>query len=173
MRDFPEIKIDQSTQVIFYHVGLTFYAAHSFEKCLLGMLTGLYVVENLPNWRENYLKESINLNALPLGKLLKKAKNSYSFEPEVVQMLELALEKRNLFIHHYLTDSFGLLSDPRGHKKVIEDLVEFAILFRKADDLIEPISYQLMLKGGMTEKQISMYAKRNAAEQLKANGIQP
>ena len=169
MRDLPKIVIDDSAKEVFFHIGLTLYAAQSFEKCLLGMLTGLYVVENLPNWRENYLKETDNLNSLPLGKLLKRARNSVSFDHEVDSTLQLALKQRNLFVHQYLCESFGLLSDRRGHQKVIDEVIEFRNLFRKADDMIEPLSWQLMLKSGMTEQQISRYAHRSADAQLRGN----
>ncbi len=158
MRNVPMILVDESAKEVFFHIGLTLYAAQSFEKCLLGMLYGLYVVENLPNWRENYLKETENLNSLTLGKLLARARESVSFDQEVDTTLQLALKQRNRFIHNYYEESFGLLSDRRGHKKAIAELIELQKLFRKADDAIEPLSWELMKKGGMKEQQISNYA---------------
>lgn len=160
MRDAPKIVIDDSSKEVFFHIGLTLYAAQSFEKCLLGMLYGLYVIENLPNWRENYLKETENLNSLTLGRLLAKARESVSFDQEVDSTLQLALKQRNRFIHNYYEESFGLLSDRRGHKRLIEDLIGLQKLFRKADDMIEPLSWELMKRAGMSEQQISTYAHR-------------
>lgn len=159
-RNVPMVIIDDSSKEVFFHIGLTLYAAQSFEKCLLGMLYGLYVVENLPNWRENYMKETGVLNSLTLGKLLTKARESVSFDQEVDSTLQLALKKRNQFIHNYYEESFGQLSDRRGHKRLINELIELQKLFRKADDKIEPLSWELMKKAGMTEQQISMYAHR-------------
>lgn len=161
MRNVPMVEINESSKEVFFHIGLTLYAAQSFEKCLLGMLYGLYVVENLPNWRENYLKETENLNSLTLGKLLTKARESVSFDKEVDSILQLALKQRNRFIHNYYEESFGQLSDRRGHKRLIEKLVELQKLFRKADDLIEPLSWELMKKAGMTEQQIFKYAHQS------------
>jgi hypothetical protein len=161
VRDVPKIVIDDSAKEVFFQIGLTLYAAQSFEKCLLGMLYGLYVVENLPNWRENYLKETENLNSLTLGKLLAKARKSVSFGQGVDPILQLALKERNRFIHNYYEESFALLSDRRGHKKAIAELIELQKLFRKADDTIEPLSWELMKKAGMTDQQISIYAHRS------------
>ena len=68
--------------------------------------------------------------------------------------------------------SYTLIQTPsnpgyhRGHKKLVDDLTELRNLFRKADDIIEPLSYRLMLKGGMTEQQISMYVHRGVQTQL-------
>lgn len=158
-KKMPMIVVDDSAKVVFMHIGLTLYAAQSFEQCLLGMLYGLYVNET-PNWRVNYLKETANLNALTLGKLLAKARKSISFDSEVDSTLQLALRQRNRFVHNFYPESFGLMTDRSGHKKVIDELVELRNLFRKADDMIEPLSYQLMLNAGMTEEQISKYAHR-------------
>ncbi len=171
MRNVPMVVVDESSKEVFFHIGLTLYAAQSFEKCLLGMLYGLYVFENLPNWRENYIKETENLNSLTLGKLLAKARMSVSFDKEVHSTLQLAWKQRNRFIHNYYDDSFGLLTDSRCHRKLVEELIELQKLFRKADDIIEPLSWQLMLKGGMTEQQISMYAHRLVDRQLRGNGL--
>lgn len=165
MRDLPEIVIDDSAKAVFMHIGLTLYAAQSFEKCLLGMLYGLYVNET-PSWRQNYLKATENLNSLTLGKMLAKARATISFDQEIDSTLQLALKQRNRFVHDFYQDSFALLTDRRGHKKLVDELTELRNLFRKADDMIEPISYQLMLKGGMTEQQISMYAHRGVQTQL-------
>ena len=85
--------------------------------------------------------------------------------------LQLALKERNRFIHRYYRESFALLSDPRGHQKLIDELTALLTLFRKADDLIEPISYQLMLTAGMTDQQISMCAHRGVDDQLRENGL--
>lgn len=161
MRNVPEIVVDESAKKVFEQIGHTFFSAQSFEKCLLGMLYGLYVTENLPNWRENYLKETENLDSLTLGNLLAKARKSISFDQEVESTLQLALKLRNRFIHHFYSDYFGLLTDRRGHRKVIAELVELQKLFRKADDMIEPLSWELMKKGGMTDQQISMYAHQS------------
>lgn len=161
MRNVPMVVVDDSSKEVFFHIGLTLYAAQSFEKCLLGMLYGLYVVENFPNWRENYVRETENLNSLTLGKLLSRAKESVSFDKEVDLTLQLALKQRNRFIHNYYEESFGLLSDRRGHKRLIDELIGLQKLFRKADDMIEPLSWELMKKAGMTEQQISIYAHRS------------
>lgn len=172
MKNLPKISIDESTKEVFFHIGLTFYAAQSFEECLLGMLVGLYITENPVEWQKNYLQETKNLNTLPLGRLLEKARKSITFDHEIDSTLQLALKNRNRFIHHFYYESFSLLSDPRGHKRVIEEVIQLRHLFRKADDMIAPLSYQLMIKAGMTEDQISMHAHNAVKVQLHEKGVE-
>ncbi len=89
---------------------------------------------------------------MPLGKLLKKAQKIVSFDQEIFAALELAQKQRNKFIHGYYYKTCGLLSDYRCHKKIIDELKVLINLFKKASVMIEPISYNLMLKAGMTEQ---------------------
>jgi len=160
------IAINETSKEVFFHIGLTLFAAQSFEESLSGMLTGIYVTENASNWRENYLNEIQSLDKLPLGKLLIKARKAVSFDHEVDEILQRALDQRNRFIHRYYRDSFALLVDPLRHRQLVSELTALQHLFRTADDLIEPLSYKLMLKAGMTDQQISEFAHRSVSSQL-------
>lgn len=165
--EMPGFFLDsESTKNIFYNVGLTFYAAHSFEECLRGFLVGIYVMENPSCWQANYSKETNDLNKLPLGKLLEKAKLATTFEAEVEAVLKLALIKRNHFIHFYFYESFGLLSETNGHQKIISDMIELRTLFQKAENKIQPLSYELMIKAGMTKELILQSAQIGIKSQL-------
>ena len=95
MRNVPKIAIDESSKEVFFHIGLTLYAMQSFEECLSSLLTGIYVTENLSNWRVNYLEETQALDKMTLGKLLTKARESVKFDHEVDLTLQLALKERN------------------------------------------------------------------------------
>ncbi len=165
MKNLPVV-MDASAKEVFFHIGLTLFSAQEFEECLLGMLTGLYVTENPQNWRENYHRETENLNSLPLGKLLARSRKIVSFDQEVDATLELALKQRNKFIHGYYYKTCGPLSDHRCHKQIIDEVTEFRNLFKKASSMIEPLSYKLMLKAGMTEQHITILLSRAVSAQI-------
>jgi hypothetical protein len=171
MRDLPEILVDESAKEVFFYMGITLFAAQSFEESLLGMLVGLYITENPNDWKKNYEKETESLRLLPLGRLLDRARKIIIIDKEVDSILSFALKQRNRFVHHFYSDSFSMLTDKRGHKKIIDELVAIRELFTKADNIIEPLSYQLMLKAGMTEEQISKYAHQVVESQLRENEI--
>ncbi len=166
MRNIPIIKVDDSAKEVFFHMGLTFFAAQEFEECLLSMLAGFHVTENPSNWQENYQERTENLNSMSLGKLLQEARTITSFDQDVDETLKLALKQRNKFIHRYYYDTCGLLSDPRCYKKIIDELSVLRNLFKKASATIQLLSHELILKTGMTEQQLMMRLSQAVRSQV-------
>lgn len=162
----PKIDFTNSTSIVYFYIGLTFMRAQALEECFMGLLVGSMLREGKMEYTE--IQES--LSKCTLGQAIKRAKKFHPFDKETEALLSLALEKRNWFIHNYYLDSFSMIFDERGHKKVISDLLELSNTFRSAEFRIAPISHELMLDSEMTDDDIKALSKEAIQNQLIEKG---
>jgi hypothetical protein len=85
-----------------------------------------------------------------LGKLLQKVRNAIRLPKKTSKVITLAIEKRNLLIHHILRDKAFCFASAAGRKKLLAEVEQIRDILRAADKLANEILKELVREIGIT-----------------------
>lgn len=168
MTEAEKIELALSSKDMFFQVGLATYLAQCFEKGVLGVVLGLNTIEKKGVWSsQDFYSYLDKLNGHTLGTLLRNLRGVITIAPEDDAIFKQALESRNLLAHNYFGNHFGLMVHVDGHKKIISDMLDMQKVLRRADDLAQTWTFQLMDQLGWTKEMLNSHMHSIVDSQLK------
>lgn len=108
--------------------------------CLL--FVALFAGTNgLDEAKKNFFKQLVqDVNRKTLGRLLEQIKKTVDFDPETVELVESALEKRNYLSHHFFRKHNFAINNENGRSEMILELKEIQSHLDKAYASLSSIS---------------------------------
>lgn len=150
---------------VYAHFGLAMYLAQCVEQSMIQLLIFFDFFENNARHWESEEKWSVDFGVFEsavsrntMGRLiglLKKLDNfSQLLDEGFESLLREALDKRNWLAHAYFSDRAESFLHSSGRAKMIAELEEAGALFKSVEDRLNPITYALAGKYGLTERLI-------------------
>lgn len=153
--------MDQTEQCkeVYAHFGLAMYRAQCVEQSIIQLLIFFdFFRENVPifesreKWEESFDLYNGDLSAKTMGQLIKNLRNLGAIPVETGSKLGDALKNRNWLAHSFFVDhSLNFLSEA-GRLKMIDELEACTSYFNEIEDVLNPITYKLCEKYGLTEE---------------------
>lgn len=146
---------------VYAHFGAAMYLAQCVEQSITQLLIFFdFFPKQAPNWESqekweleygNY--ESI-LSKKTMGRLigsLKKLDNFKHLDDDLENLLATALDRRNWLAHAYFVDRGHHFINEAGRHEMVAELEQAQELFRSVENVLNPITYELTEKYGLTE----------------------
>lgn len=88
-------------------------------------------------------------HSLTLGDLISRFKSVHKVEPELIELLEKSLLRRNYIAHHFFRDKAVDFAHRRGREAMIAELDRDCALFVSTDEAVQQSVAPLLLKLGI------------------------
>lgn len=151
---------------VYAHFGLAMYMAQCVEQSIIQLLIFLDFFENNVaawesegKWSKDFELFEKAISKKTMGRLMGNLKGIDSFshllDDNLEGLLDEALDKRNWLAHAYFSDRATHFVNSSGREEMIAELKAIRGLFKHIEDQLNPITYALSEKYGLTEKFIS------------------
>ena len=163
LKPIPDAESSDEKEV-FAFFGLASFNAQSAEKSLVNFTMAYKLIDQSSLTQEQWLELYEHLNSQTFGRLLNQIKTKVQLPDELVEHLNLSLQKRNCLAHDFFYDHAVLMSDESGRKKVIKKLQKLIKLFQITDLAVESLSLKVWKKFGITEEWIEEEMRKQYQE---------
>jgi hypothetical protein len=141
--------------------GLAMYRAQCVEQSITQLLIYFdFFAKQVPLFqsKEQWLKEFDSfdqmMSAKTMGQLVVKLVGVGAVDPSIENLLRDALKARNFLAHRFFVDfAMDFLSES-GRNKMILDLERKTTLFDEVEAVLNPITYDLCAKYGLTQEKL-------------------
>ncbi|HTF83692.1 MAG TPA: hypothetical protein VL987_03860 [Cellvibrio sp.] len=156
---------------VYAHFGLAMYLAQCVEQSIIQLLIFFdFFDKNAQHW-ESEEKWAADFDIFEsavskktMGRLIGSLKNLDNFgqllDEDLEGLLGEALDKRNWLAHAYFSDRASHFVHSSGRVEMVAELEEARGLFKSVEDKLNPITYALTEKYGLTESMVQELASK-------------
>lgn len=156
---------------VYAHFGLAMYLAQCVEQSIIQLLIFFdFFDKNAQRW-ESEEKWAADFDIFEsavskktMGRLIGSLKNLDNFgqllDDDLEGLLSEALDKRNWLAHSYFSDRASHFVRSSGRVAMVAELEESRDLFKSVEDKLNPITYALTEKYGLTESMVQELASK-------------
>ena len=144
---------------VYAHFGHTMYRAQCVEQSIIQLIVFFeFFPKHVPEmksadeWAENYDQFDELLSAKTMGQLVKNIVSLGAVDPSIEGKLRAALTKRNWLAHKFYVDHALSFVSEKGRDLMIQELQECGELFNEIEDILNPVTYSLCEKYGITQE---------------------
>lgn len=156
---------------VYAHHGLAMFRAQCVEQSIVQLLIffdffrkNVSGYTTLEKWEQDFDAFDQALSAKTMGQLMKHLASLGAVDPSLEPLLFDALAKRNHLAHRFFVDhALNFLSAP-GRDSMIQELETAGELFNKIEDTLNPITYELCEKYGLTQEKLKEIERKLFAE---------
>lgn len=155
--------MDQSEHCkeVYAHHGLAMYRAQCVEQSIIQLIVFFdFFRKNMPKyetadkWTQDFDKVDELLSSKTMGQLVKNLNSMGAIDPSIESLLRDALKKRNWLAHRFFVDHAMSFLSSAGRDQMIQELEVSRELFIKVEDILNPITYTLCEKYGLTQDKL-------------------
>lgn len=161
---------EQCKEVYAWH-GLAMYRAQCVEQSIIQLLVFFdFFCKQVPQyttvekWEQEFDKFDQTVSAKTMGQLVKNLVNIGAVDGSIEGLLRDALAVRNRLAHRFFVEHALSFVSSNGRGKMIEELEAAKALFDKVEDVLNPITYQLCEKYGLTQDKLKEVERQLFAE---------
>lgn len=144
---------------VYAYFGHAMYRAQCVEQSIIQLIVFFdFFPKHVPNmksadeWAKNYDQFDEFLSAKTMGGLVKNLVSLGAVEPSLEEKLRVALKKRNWLAHRFYVDHALNFVSKKGRDLMIRELQECGELFDAIEDILNPVTYSLCEKYGLTQE---------------------
>ena len=163
--EIPDPDYDDPKE-LYAFFGLAAYCAGLLESSLINLLAAVRISAPgaIPATHSDEIFEA--LSELTFGRLLKEIQKVTRISPTTVILLEEARDKRNFLIHRFFSVHAETLLTDTGIRIMIDELRDFALLFRRADEKADKLWRTAWNALGVTEGQMEVVFEEMRSEAI-------
>jgi|SRR5581483_11069821 len=159
-----QITSEEHVKEVYAQAGLALYFAQCFEMALANFLFFYHRATNERATVEELTAVEESNNKKTLGALLRRVKESCSFDEDAIDRLERALRDRNRLTHHFFKENAEGFLSTNGRDEMLRILSELQRSFQIADAMIEAANRAMVKAIGVPDEVIQeelrqMYAR--------------
>lgn len=146
---------------VYAHHGLAMYRAQCVEQSIIQLLIYFdFFAKQVPlfkskeQWEQDFDNFDQLMSAKTMGQLVKKLVEAGGVDPEIEGLLREGLRVRNHLAHRFFVDHALTFLSEGGRNKMISELEEKTALFNAIEDVLNPITYALCEKYGLTQEKL-------------------
>ena len=146
---------------VYAHHGLAMYRAQCVEQSISQLLVLFdFFRKNVPQyttiekWEEDIDAYDESLSAKTMGQLVKQLSSLKAVDASLEPLLREALVMRNHLAHRFFVDHALNFVSSNGRNHMIHDLEVARELFNKVENILNPITYSLCEKYGLTQEKL-------------------
>jgi hypothetical protein len=162
----PEHLDPESDQIrqVYAKYGLAMYLAQVLEHGLANLVVATQLGSSVKSSEamEELWKE---LFALTMGTQMKRVLKEARLSASQVARLQRALRTRNFLAHHYFRERAAQFLSFSGRNEMLDELETMQAELREADKELEPLTFSLFTRWGITQERVREEADRLRAEQ--------
>jgi hypothetical protein len=144
---------------VYAHHGLAMYRAQCVEQSIVQLLVFFdFFRENVPQyatlhkWEHDFDVFDRGLSSKTMGQLIKRLASINALDASLEPLLRESLVQRNHLAHRFFVEhAMDFLSEP-GRDRMIQELEAARELFNSVERVLNPITYALCEKYGLTEE---------------------
>jgi hypothetical protein len=152
---------EEHCKEVYAYYGLAMYRAQCVEQSISQLIVFFdFFKRHVPsyssaeNWENDIDRFDELLSAKTMGQLNKHLISLEVIDAEIASLLKTALLKRNRLAHRFFVDfAIDFVSSP-GRDKMIGELEADIELFNTVEEILNPITYKLCEKYGLTEERL-------------------
>ncbi len=144
---------------VYAHHGLAMYRAQCVEQSIVQLLIYFDFFEkqvplfkSVEQWEQDFDNFDQVISAKTMGQLVKKLVDLNAVDPSIEELLREGLKARNHLAHRFFVDHALNFVSEEGRNKMIAEAEEKCTLFNKIEDVLNPITYALCEKYGLTQE---------------------
>lgn len=151
--DIPNPDYDDPKE-LYAFFGLAAYCAGLLELSLLNLVAAVRMCDDgvVPVRDSDEIFDQLDTQTL--GRLLADARKVVRISRSTLETLETARQKRNYLVHHFFRLHAETALSPAGRRRMIDELYDLAQLFRRADELADPLWRRAWRSLGVTDEQM-------------------
>lgn len=151
--EIPDPEYDDPKE-LYAFFGLASYCAGLLEASLINLLAAIRISSPgvIPAVHSDEIFDA--LSGLTFGQLLKETQKVVRISPATLELLEEARQKRNYLIHRFFFAHAETALTSGGIQKMIDELRDMALLFRRADEKADALWRRAWKAIGATDEQM-------------------
>lgn len=153
VKAIPELELGDEREVFAFY-GLAAFNAQCAEKSLVNFAMAYKLLDESALSQEQWLELYDGFNSKTFGRLLGQVKNRVELPSELIDHLNISLQKRNWLAHDFFYDYAVDFSDEDGRKDMINELQSLILLFQLSDRAVEKLSAKVWAEFGITDEWI-------------------
>lgn len=156
---------------VYAHHGLAMYGAQCVEQSITQLLIffdffrgKVRQYTSREKWEHDFDTFERALSAKTMGQLLKHLASVRGVDPSLEPLLRSALTKRNHLAHRFFVDHALNFASESGRDRMIQELEAARELFNKVQNILDPITYELGEKYGLTQEKLEQIERELVAQ---------
>lgn len=162
---------------VYAHFGLAMYRAQCVEQSIIQLLIFFdFFPDKVPRytsteqWETDFDSFTGDLSSKSMGQLIKKLRDADAIDANGDAKLRGALKKRNWLAHSFFPDHALTFLSEEGRLEMVKQLEECTSYFGEVEAILNPITYSICEKYGLTKEKLREVELQLFAE---ANGDLP
>lgn len=146
---------------VYAHYGLAMYRAQCVEQSIVQLLIFFdFFPQKVPHytsneqWETDFDSFTGDLSSKTMGQLIKKLRDLNALDANGDAKLSDALKKRNRLAHSFFVDHALAFLSEEGRLAMVKELEACTSYFNEVEDILNPITYALCEKYGLTKEKL-------------------
>lgn len=146
---------------VYAHYGLAMFRAQCVEQSIIQLLIFFdFFPEKVPHytskeqWEMDFDSFTGDLSSKTMGQLINKLHDVNAIDADGDSKLRDALKKRNWLAHSFFVDHALTFLSEEGRLKIVTELEACTSHFGEVEDMLNPITYRLCEKYGLTKEKL-------------------
>jgi|SRR5581483_1656295 len=155
---------NEQCKLVFACAGAALYQAQILESAVQNLLVVGGIVSGEVASRAEFEELEAKLRHYTLGRLLQEFRKDADLNRKAEEIINTALDRRNLIAHHFFKERAVEFMGREGRKSMILELASYENLFIEAETLITSVSRAMAAHLGITEEKLKAEFDRLAGQ---------